>query len=155
MPRCSLPGRPAARHPRHARAEVCAARGFPTPPLRAPWPGPCQVGTEKGAKNDLTGKAPYKFWPSSRVNAAGFARKEERDATAFVLLLQLAWEKGRCALRGPNSPLTKSIFYLRASTYWGPLEDEPQHKVPNREVLDFINGLLNVSGILSWRDLSE
>ena len=33
-------------------------------PLRcAPWPGPCQVGTEKGAKNDLTGKAPYKFWP--------------------------------------------------------------------------------------------
>jgi hypothetical protein len=43
---------------------------------------------------------------------------------------------------GLSSPLTKSIFYLRASTYWGPLEGEPQHKVPNREVLDFINGLL-------------
>src|SRR5208283_2466895 len=36
----------------------------------------------------------------------------------------------------PSSPLTKSIFYLRASTYWGPLGGEPQHKVPNREVLD-------------------
>jgi len=28
------------------------------------------------------------------VNAAGFARKEERDATGLVLLFRLAWEKG-------------------------------------------------------------
>src|SRR5208282_2205341 len=89
MPRCSLPGRPAARHPRHARAEVCAARGFPTPPLRAPWPGRCQVGTEKGAKNDLTGKAPYKFWPPRRRVEGGLTNAFELGKLTHALTIAL------------------------------------------------------------------
>ena len=54
MPRCSLRGRSGARRPRHARAEVGAARGSgrlrSSHPLRcAPRPCCCQAGTGKQA----------------------------------------------------------------------------------------------------------
>jgi len=97
VPRCSLWGRSGARHTRHARAKG-AARGSAPPFPSVASRGPCiarsgrksrfsvEPKSRMGKRNDLTEKAPYKFWPCLTTQMHGRPVQTCKSAPACSFL---------------------------------------------------------------------